>query len=67
MGLISLIFDRFPIRNHRWKAQNPSFYSMVSDLVLLSHPAPLLGRIRHVYLNTCPLVNVSNEISGDIV
>ncbi len=47
LGLIPLIFDRFSIRNHHWKAQDPSFYSMVSDLVLLLRPAPLLGRIRY--------------------
>ena len=47
IDLISLIIDRFSIRDHRWKAQNLSFYPMVSDLTLLSRPAPLLGRLRY--------------------
>ncbi len=46
---ISLIIDRFSNRNQHLKAQNPSFYSVTSDLTLLSRPAPLLGILRYVY------------------
>ena len=47
IGLISLMIDRFSIRNHRWKAQILSFYPMSSGWTLLSRPVPLLGIIRY--------------------
>ena len=50
IDLISLIIDRFSIRNHRYNAQNLKLHSMVSDLTLLSRPAPLLGRLRYTLL-----------------
>ncbi len=45
------------IINQCWKAQNLSFYSMVSDSTLLSPPAPLLGRIRHVHYQIEGILN----------
>ena len=47
-GLISLIIDRFSSQNHHWKAENLNFHSLVSDLTLLSRPAPLLGSVQQV-------------------
>ena len=48
------IIDRFSIQNHRWKAQNLNFCSMVSYSTLLSRPAPLLGILRYSRFSRYP-------------
>ena len=49
--MYSLIIVRFCIWNHRWKAQNLTYYLKKSDLTLPARPAPLLGRIRYYRLS----------------
>ncbi len=47
---VSLLIVRFSIRNHLWKIQNLGFPPKISDMTLLTSPAPSLGRTW--YLNT---------------
>ncbi len=54
IDIVSLIIVRFSIRNHRWKAENLSFFPNLSDLTLLERPAPLLKK-NLSYLSSTPL------------
>ena len=48
MTLARLIIVQFPIRNHRWKAQNLLYPFKLSYVVLQSRSAPLNGRLRYI-------------------
>ncbi len=67
LTIVSLIFVRFSIQKQRRKAKKVSFTPRLLDMTLLERQAPLLGRLRYIFI-ICHLVclfNILDECTSD--